>query len=163
VHAPSRGLNGTRWLVFNTIGAIGLFVQLACLWTLRHAFHLHYLVAALLAIELAIVHNFFWHWRWTWADRVVAPADLVRRFIRFNLTNGAISIIGNLVLMAALVELANTPYLLAHLLSVAACSWANFVVSDIVVFGVRSAESSSPDDPRAACFMVGATTRDETQ
>ena len=113
-------------------------MQVACLWTLRNVFDLHYLAAALLAIELAILHNFFWHVRWTWADRPATPAVLVRRLVRFNLTNGAISIIANLVLMAALVELARTHYLVAHLFSVAVCSWANFVVSDMVVFGAGS-------------------------
>ena len=113
---PAQGcrLNGTRWLVFNTVGAIGLIVQVACLWTLRNVFGLHYLLAASLAIELTILHNFFWHSRWTWADRAVRPADLVGRLVRFNLTNGAISIIGNLVVMAALVELVKTHYLVAQ-------------------------------------------------
>ena len=138
MRAQPRRRNGTRWLVFNTVGAIGLLMQLACLWTLRNTFDLHYLVAASLAIELAILHNFFWHVRWTWADRPATPADLVRRLVLFNLTNGAISIAGNLALMATLVELARVHYLVAHLLSVGACSWANFVVSDIVVFGVGS-------------------------
>jgi putative flippase GtrA len=138
MRVPPRRRNGARWLVFNTVGAMGLLVQLACLWTLRNALGLHYLVAAFLAIELAILHNFCWHLRWTWADRPATPADLVRRLALFNLTNGAISIAGNLALMATLVELAKVHYLVAHLLSVGVCSWANFVVSDIVVFGVGS-------------------------
>ncbi len=29
----------------------------------------HYLVATALAVEMAVLHNFFWHRRWTWADR----------------------------------------------------------------------------------------------
>ena len=41
---------------------------------------LHYLVAAMLAIELAALHNFVWHLRWTWGDRPGAPGDLAPAF-----------------------------------------------------------------------------------
>jgi putative flippase GtrA len=152
VSSVSGRVNGARWVIFNTVGTIGLLVQLACLWTLRSAFGLHYLVAAALAIELAIVHNFLWHVHWTWADRPAARVDPIRRFVRFNLTNGAISIGGNLVLMAAFVQLANMHYLVAHLLSVAVCSLANFVISDIVVFAAAVTETvrSSIDQGKAS-------------
>jgi putative flippase GtrA len=123
---------------------MGLLLQLGCLWTLKDGLGLHYLAAAALAIELAVLHNFVWHVHWTWADRPAARVDLVRRFVRFNLTNGAISIGGNLVLMAALVQLAHMHYLLAHLLSVAVCSLANFVISDIVVFNAGAAGTARP-------------------
>ena len=91
-----------RWLAFNIVGARGLLVQLASLWALRSGLGLHYLVATALAIGLAIAHNFFWHVRWTWGDRPATRRELVRRLARFGMTNGAISILGNLALMAAL-------------------------------------------------------------
>ena len=141
MRAVSRGLSGPRWLIFGAVGAIGLLVQLACLWALRDLFGVHYLVAAMLAIELATLHNFAWHVRWTWSDRPGVPGDLLRRLVRFNLTNGAISIAGNLVLMLALVEMAGMPYLIANLAAVAVCACANFVASDVVVF---TAGSSGP-------------------
>lgn len=127
-----------RWLVFNIVGAGGLVVQLASLWALRSGLGLHYLVAAPVAIGLAIAHNFLWHARWTWADRPASRWELVRRLARFSMTNGAISILGNLALMAALVELTGMHYLLANLLSVAACSLANFALATLVVFDARS-------------------------
>jgi putative flippase GtrA len=127
-----------RWAIFNLVGAVGLLVQLGCLWVLRDGLGVHYALAALISIELTIVHNFFWHVRWTWADRPASTVEVLRRLARFNLTNGTISIVGNLVLMAALVELAHVHYLVANLLSVTVCSLANFVVSDVVVFEART-------------------------
>ena len=121
-----------RWLRFNTIGGIGLLVQLGVLWLLTDACGLHPLVAAPIAIEATILHNFFWHLHWTWRDR--PGTKLVWRLARFHVTNGAISVLGNLGLMAALIGLAKMHYLLANLLSVAVCSLVNFVVSDVVVF-----------------------------
>lgn len=138
-------VSGARWAIFNLVGAVGLLVQLGCLWILKDGLGVHYALAGLISIELTLVHNFCWHVRWTWADRLAvrcglltSTVDVVRRLARFNLTNGAISIVGNLALMAALVELAHVHYLVANLVSVTACSLANFVVSDVVVFEARS-------------------------
>ena len=87
--------HGRRWTMFNAVGVVGLLFQLACLAFLRDVLGLHYLIAAVVAIELTILHNFFWHSRWTWADRPVSRASLMRRLVRFHLTNGAVSLAGS--------------------------------------------------------------------
>jgi putative flippase GtrA len=121
-----------RWLKFNFVGAIGVGVQLATLTVLAGVLHFHYLFATTLAVEAALIHNFIWHERYTWADRRTQAA--ATRFATFNATNGALSIVGNLVTMKLLVEGANIPYLLANILAIATCSTANFLVSDRCVF-----------------------------
>jgi putative flippase GtrA len=86
-----------RWCVFNVVGILDIGIQLATLAVLHGWAGLHYLPATALAVESAVLHNFAWHERWTWADR---PSRILReslaRLIRFNLTNGAISIGSNL-------------------------------------------------------------------
>jgi putative flippase GtrA len=131
------GAATARWLVFNAVGAMGFVVQLACLWMLRESLGLHYLVAAAVAIELTIVHNFWWHARWTWGDRPAVAGRIGRRLLRFNLASGATSI-GNLALMAALVEFAHMHYLVANTVAVIACSLVTFLLSDTVVFRPHS-------------------------
>jgi putative flippase GtrA len=37
---------------------------------LKSELHFPYLAATALAVEAAVVHNFFWHERFTWADRI---------------------------------------------------------------------------------------------
>jgi putative flippase GtrA len=86
-------------------------------------------------VETAVVHNFIWHERYTWADRrMLRFRDVLLRLARFNLTTGAISILGNVLLMRLMVGQAHLPPLLANLLTIAACSVLNFLVSDRVVF-----------------------------
>ena len=46
------------------------------------------LVAPFIATELAILHNFLWHVRWTWGDRPATQAESFRRLMRFHLGNG---------------------------------------------------------------------------
>ena len=121
-----------RWLRFNFVGAVGIAVQLATLALLRAGLHLHYIFATALAVEAAVIHNFIWHERYTWADR--RTQAVATRFIAFNATNGAMSIVGNLAMMKLLVDGARLPYLPANVVAIAACSIANFLVSDRLVF-----------------------------
>jgi len=124
-----------RWLKFNFVGAIGIGVQLSVLLILTGGFHLSYLFATALAVEAAVVHNFLWHERYTWADRL-RPSwrKSLPRLLRFNLTTGGVSIAGNLALMKILVGLGKTNYLVANGIAIAVCSLMNFLVSDRIVF-----------------------------
>ena len=56
-----------RWLRFNAIGIAGAAVQLTAL-KLLSVVGVHYLIATALAVEAAVLHNFFWHCRWTWKE-----------------------------------------------------------------------------------------------
>ena len=178
-----------RLLKFNFVGAIGIGVQFGVLFLLKSVWHVHYLVATVIAVEMAVLHNFVWHERFTWADRTMparsvqetsgakAPYSLsaliaalkrcatqkplrsrirplfrsrifrlvrskihpvfrssVRRLFRFNLANGAVSILGNVSLMKVMVGEGHMNYLVANGIAIAACSVANFVVSDAWVF-----------------------------
>ncbi len=126
---------GRRWLKFNLVGAIGILVQLALLGILTSGLKVNYLWATALAVEAAVLHNFVWHERFTWADRAsVTRRQFLGRLLRFNFTTGAVSILGNLIFMRLLVGGAHLPSLVANLVSIAACSLLNFVVSDRVVF-----------------------------
>jgi dolichol-phosphate mannosyltransferase len=123
---------GLRWLKFNAVGVAGTGLQLAMLAVLQSGLRVDYLLATVLAVEAAVVHNYLWHERVTWADRA-AGSSLVR-FGKFNLTTGLFSIIGNVVLMRILVGGAGANYLLANIVTIATCSIVNFVVSDRFVF-----------------------------
>jgi putative flippase GtrA len=124
-----------RWLVFNSVGFLGIFVQFAVLATLVSIFGVHYLVATFFAVEAAVLHNFFWHERWTWADRrKFSKTSSVTRMVYFHLTNGTISLFGNIFLMALFVEHFSMRYLYANGISIAICSLLNFLAGDRIVF-----------------------------
>ena len=124
-----------RWLKFNAIGGMGIIVQLATLGVLTHGLDLNYLLGTALAVEAAVFHNFLWHEQYTWADRATVSArESIARFLRFNLTTGVFSILGNVALMWLFAGLVGLSYLLANLITVATCSVINFLVSDRFVF-----------------------------
>jgi putative flippase GtrA len=133
---------GIRWLKFNAVGGIGIGVQLAVLAGLKSGLHLDYLWASGLAVEAAVIHNFVWHGCFTWAER--QSTNCILRFAKFNLTTGLFSILGNLALMKLLVEMARVPYLAANGITIAACSVANFLLSDRFVFQTRTGAQPEP-------------------
>ena len=121
-----------RWLKFNAVGAGGIAAQLATLTLLKSGLRLDYLAATTLAVEAAVIHNFFWHERFTWADR--PSGSSWARFAKFNLTTGLFSILGNVLVMKVLVGEAHLNYFAANISTIATCSILNFVVSDRFVF-----------------------------
>jgi putative flippase GtrA len=138
-----------HWLRFNAVGALGVVVQLLVLAGLIDGLGLNYLWATLIAVEAAILHNFAWHERWTWADRTRhRPGDLLVRLVRFNTVTGLTSILGNLVLMRLFVGALRLHYLAANLLSIALCYVLNFAASEWFVFRCR--RIGSPPTPPVA-------------
>lgn len=124
-----------RWFKFNAVGGLGIGVQLAVLLGLKSGFHLSYLLATAVAVEAAVVHNFLWHERYTWADRVQPSwRKSLPRLLRFNLTTGGVSMAGNLALMKVMIGLGHMNYLVANGIAIALCSLVNFLVSEEWVF-----------------------------
>lgn len=121
-----------RWARFGAVGATGIVVQALMLAFFLHVLGLHYLVATALAVEASVLHNFVWHRKWTWADRPQSCAALM--LLRFNLTSGVMSLVGNLVLMFIFVNQFKLNALAANLITVCICSLINFTLSDRFVF-----------------------------
>jgi putative flippase GtrA len=128
-----------RWVKFNAVGGLGIGVQLAVLLALKSGLHLSYLPATGIAVEAAVLHNFIWHERFTWADRVRPSwSKSWLRLLRFNLTSGTVSIAGNLALMKLLVSMGQVNYLATNGMAIVLCSAANFLVNEQWVFGTST-------------------------
>ena len=129
-----------RWCKFNFVGGIGIAVQFGALLLLKGVLHFNYLAATAIAVEFTVVHNFIWHERFTWVERTNRdrmPRSWSRslmRLVRFNLSNGAVSIVGNLALMRVMVGQGRMNYLVANVIAITACSLVNFLVSETWVF-----------------------------
>ena len=132
-----------RWWRFNAVGALGAVVQLAVLALLRGWLGVNLTLATALAVEAAILHNYFWHRRWTWPDRHGS-------LLRFHLSNGAISLPGNVALTAALHGL-GLHYAAANVLAIAACAAGNFLAAHTWAF--RHTCSSDREEQRVVAQL----------
>jgi putative flippase GtrA len=132
-----------HWIKFNIVGLLGFALQSGALFLLTHLSpRFNYLAATALAVELAVLHNFVWHQRWTWRDRpATSSGETLFRLLKFNVSNGLFSVFGNLLFMSILVGRLGLPVSPANVISVAACSLCNFLLADRIAFEVQRAES----------------------
>jgi dolichol-phosphate mannosyltransferase len=128
-----------HFMRFNVVGLVGFALQSGALFVLTHGAHpIGYLLATAAAVELAVLNNFVWHQRWTWKDRPSTTAgETLRRLAKFNLTNGVVSLTGNLVFMSILVGRLGLPITGSNFASVLACSICNFFLADRIAFQVE--------------------------
>lgn len=126
-----------RWGKFNLVGAVGMVVQLAVLDVLNRCVPGHYLLASAAAIEITLLHNFVWHLHYTWRDRRDNSA-LMTQLLRFHLSNGLVSMLGNLALMRVLVQQAHMPVLIANAIAILCCSIVNFWLGDGWAFAAHT-------------------------
>lgn len=122
------------WLRFNAVGLLGFALQLSILGLLVHSFELPLPFATLLAVETALLHNFVWHEKWTWAVGGKSQhSGTFSRLLRFHAA-GAVSIAGNVVLTTGLAQFTPVPVVIANALAATACALVNFFLARNFVF-----------------------------
>jgi putative flippase GtrA len=133
-----EGTVWARWWAFNGVGAVGVVVQLAVLGLLTRV-QVPVALATLIAVEVAVLHNFVWHQRWTWKGRGCDNRrTIVQRLVRFHALNGVVSLVGNVVITTLLVR-SGADVLPANLAAIVICSTINFFASDRLVFRTGAA------------------------
>ena len=134
----------SRWLRFNAGGLYGFLLQLLLLTLLARHISLTYAMA--IAVEAAVLHNFVWHELFTWKERRVSGwCGLISRAVRFQLTNGFLSLVGN-VALSTILHAHGLPILVANLVAIGICALGNFAMSEWFVF--RKPEKRYPEDRR---------------
>jgi putative flippase GtrA len=122
-----------RWGIYNVVALGGFVIQIAALSILTRACGWNQTVATLVAVELALLHNFAGHSGWTWADRPVRGGwSRTRRLLRYQ-TALSVMVLLNAGLTLALAR-SGLPIELANLLAVVSLSAISFLLSDLVLF-----------------------------
>jgi len=126
-----------RWIKFNLVGVLGIGVQLSVLTLLNRLWAGHYMWTSAIALEVTLLHNFLWHQRFTWRDRrELSPWP--GQMLRFHLSNGLISLAGNLALMRVLVHAAHLQVIMANTVAILCCSILNFYVGNRWAFATAA-------------------------
>lgn len=119
---------------FSAVGAFGFVFQMGLAWALVGLWHVDPVWAWVASTEAAVLHNFVWHVHWTWADRPAPAVPTLARLARFNLSNGAISIVGGAFVTRVLTVDLGVPVLIAFVASVMLCSLANLLAGEYWAF-----------------------------
>jgi putative flippase GtrA len=128
-----------RLAAFAVVGIVGFLLQITALAAMTLTLRWPYLAATAAAVELAVLHNFWWHERWTWRDRGLGRTDIARRFVRYHLSTGLSSIAGNVALTALFVQVVLVPPVAANAAAVVTMSVANYLLADRWVFARQPA------------------------
>lgn len=131
-----------RWAKFNAVGGLGMGLQLGALALLNRWMRGHYLIASGVAIELTLLHNFVWHVKYTWRDRR-ERGSRVGKLVRFQLSNGLVSMLGNLLLMRLLVQEARLPVVVSNAVAIFCCSIANYFLGDSWAFAAATSDEGA--------------------
>ena len=110
----------------------------AALFVLHDLLDLSLLVSSPIAVEFAIVNNFFWNNLWTFRTQSAG----LGRFAKFNLVSLGGLVITTIVLNL-LVEYAGMFYLVANLIAIGIATGWNFVVNFFWTWRTRT-ESPQP-------------------
>jgi putative flippase GtrA len=122
-----------RWGIYNVVALGGFVLQVSTLSVLTRLWGWNHTAATLLAVELALLHNFAGHTGWTWADRRPRGSrPLLRRLGRYQ---AALSVMA-LLNVAATVALARIglPIEIANVVAVVSLSVVSFLLSDLALF-----------------------------
>jgi putative flippase GtrA len=120
---------------FVLVAIIGMVVQVLLVALLTVGFHMDATVASVLAVLVALGHNFGWHVRWTWRERR-PDAWLAKTFARFLAANGLVSIAGTALLVPVLTAAHLFP-IAANVVTIGICGLANFLLADRYAFSSK--------------------------
>jgi len=123
-----------RWMRFNAVGVVGMGVQLGSLAVLSRWLGGHTQMATAAALEVTLIHNFVWHRRFTWREREVGRGGMWGQLMRFHLSNGVISLVGNVALMWVLAG--HLGVLVANGVAIVCCSVVNFFLGERWAFAL---------------------------
>ena len=126
----------SRLLPFAAVALIGFVVQVILIELLSQTLSWPLAVSTMVAVEVAVLHNFVWHEQWTWRHRVMGTNRL-QRLAMFHATNGLTSITGNVAFAEILVRTSALNSFSRSVVSVALTGMLNFIAADRMVFRAR--------------------------
>ena len=108
----------------------GFVLQLAAIALLTRVLIWSPAAATAVGVEIAFLHNFLGHTRWTWRDYPLRnKRDWLNRWWRYQAAKTA-SLVANICLTTTLVTFSGMPVELANSVAVAACAVPNFFIAE---------------------------------
>ena len=120
-----------RFLKFCLVGGGGVILNMGMLYLFTDVFGLFYLLSSIIAIEIAILNNFFWNDIWTWRDRRRKGAlQFFRRLIKYNISANLSSFVGNIATLWILTSIFGWYYMYANVVGIMVGVVLNFTLND---------------------------------
>ncbi len=118
---------------FMVVAWLGAGVNTAFLYLFKGVWRIPIIPASIMAIEIAIVHNFVWMRYWAWRDRTDRP-PFVKQLLFYNAATGAVDLAANVSILWVLSTFFGVHYLVANILGMAAGPFIKFWLNEKLIF-----------------------------
>lgn len=127
-----------RGTKFNLVGWMGMLVNSGCLYLFKGILGIPLIPASMMAIEIAIIHNFIWHRYWTWKDRNGnSNQSFLRQLLTYNLITGLVDLLVNVSVLWLLTTAFGVYYLISNIAGMIAGPFIKFWLNEKIVFKKR--------------------------
>ncbi len=110
-------------------------VNTGVLYLMKGVLGIPLIPASMIAIELAIVHNFIWHRNWTWKKRIAdKPEPFFKQLLVYNTATGLVDILVNVSLLWILTTFFGVYYLIANVIGMIMGPVIKFWLNEKVIF-----------------------------
>ena len=121
-----------RFIKFGIVGSSGIVVNQATLMALGRLTAIPLEIRSPIAIEMAIISNFFLNYFWTWGD--AEKSDTIKKLLKFNISSGLTSLLFNYIPLIIMVNFLNLNETISNLIGIAIASGFNFLISHFWTF-----------------------------
>jgi len=125
---------GTRYLI---VSWIGMGVNTALLYLFKGIWHIPIIPASVMAIEVAIIHNFIWYRYWAWGDRATVEgvrAPFFQQLVYYNIATGMVDLVVNVSILWLLYKVFGVYYLIANIIGMILGPFIKFWVNEKLIF-----------------------------
>jgi len=134
-----------RIIKFQVVAIGGTVVNMTTLFLLRGRADLPLIASGAIAIELAIIHNFTWHYFKTWRERVQhTTKDYLKRLVQYNIVTASIDFSVNLTFLWFLTKVVGLHYMLSNLFGMMAGPVLKYFANDILIFQQKKRKRKIP-------------------
>lgn len=137
--SPFLGYMFRGWK-YMAVAWMGMLVNTACLYLFKGVWQIRIIPASIMAIEIAIIHNFFWFRHWAWKDRRDRPS-FFKHLIIFNVAAGTVDLVGNVSVLWVLTTFAGVHYLIANLIGMIVPPFVKFWLNEKLIFREKRHDS----------------------
>ena len=125
-----------KFIKFQIVALGGTVVNMFVIWLLKEHLHLHLMISAAIAIELAIIHNFTWHYFVTWKDGVKEYTfkNYLVTLFKYNVVTASLDYLVNLSVLWVLNQYLGVNYLIAHLIGMSCTPIFKFLANEFIIF-----------------------------
>jgi putative flippase GtrA len=125
---------------FMLVAWLGMVVNTGYLYLFKGVLRIPIIPASMMAIEIAIIHNFIWYRQWAWKDRggITGRPGFLRQLFAYNVATGVVDFTMNVSVLWALSTFLHVHYLIANILGMIAGPFIKFWINDRMIFKERS-------------------------